>query len=136
MKPKFIQFITPLDSTRDKGKKPNVNLLEGNYWKKRNKAVVCEYLSWRKYYWKTAAENLKRQKESSKGTDLEPNFKSYDGRSRQDDALVIDEGFFTEIYDSLHSHAMPDPGFCNPDMSSFGKLLIFDYSLFDYFIHF
>jgi len=117
-KPKFIQFITPLDSTSEKVKKPQVTLLEDNYWKKRNKSVVCEYLSWRKYYWKRAAENLKRQKESLKGIEQEPNFKSFD--SNNVDAMVIDEGFFTEIYDSLHSHAMPDPGFCNPDMSSFG----------------
>ena len=112
-----------MDSTSEKGKKPQVTLLEEDYWKKRNKAVVCEYLSWRKYYWKRAAENLKRQKESLKGIEQEPNFKSFD--SNNVDAMVIDEGFFTEIYDSLHSHAMPDPGFCNPDMSHFGMLVSF-----------
>ena len=39
------------------------------------------------------------------------------------DAMVIDDGFFSDINDILHSHAMPEPGYVNPDMSNFGELL-------------
>lgn len=34
------------------------------------------------------------------------------------DAMVIDDGFFSDICDTLYSHAMPEATY---DMSAFGK---------------
>ena len=131
-KPKFIQFITPLDSVPAQEVKPQVRcftiqikiiikqlkvtILEEEFWKKRNKAVVSEYITWRKFYWKNAAERLRNQRELRKTP--EPNFRPV---YQPTDAWVIDDGFFSDIYDTLHSHAMPDDNYSNPhDMSRYG----------------
>ena len=62
---------------------------------------------------------MKRKKEKSKKS-IEQNADMY--KPLPPEALVVDEGFFSEIFDSLHSHALPDPGICAPDMSNFGKV--------------
>ena len=93
-----------------------VTILEEEFWKKRNKAVVSEYITWRKFYWKNAAERLRNQRELRKTP--EPNYRPV---YQPTDAWVIDDGFFSDIYDTLHSHAMPDDNYSNPhDMSRYG----------------
>ena len=93
-----------------------VTILEEEFWKKRNKAVVSEYITWRKFYWKNAAERLRNQRKLRKTP--EPNYRPV---YQPTDAWVIDDGFFSDIYDTLHSHAMPDDNYSNPhDMSRYG----------------
>ena len=101
-----------------------VTILEEEFWKKRNKAVVSEYITWRKFYWKNAAERLRNQRELRKTP--EPNYRPV---YQPTDAWVIDDGFFSDIYDTLHSHAMPDDNYSNPhDMSRYGMFSFLSFS--------
>ena len=113
---RFVFFTIQFKTIIKKSLK--VTILEEEFWKKRNKAVVSEYITWRKFYWKNAAERLRNQRELRKTP--EPNFRPV---YQPTDAWVIDDGFFSDIYDTLHSHAMPDDNYSNPhDMSRYGMI--------------
>ena len=114
---RFVFYNSNKNNKNHNLKNLKVTILEEEFWKKRNKAVVSEYITWRKFYWKNAAERLRNQRELRKTP--EPNYRPV---YQPTDAWVIDDGFFSDIYDTLHSHAMPDDNYSNPhDMSRYGK---------------
>ena len=78
-------------------------ILEGDYWKQRVEAIKQEYLNWREYYWSGKSRKMFNIQKPATPRNME-----CPALPMQESAMVIDDGFFSDICDTLYSHAVPE----------------------------